>query len=52
MKVHRRVVGRLQTNCYIVEDEASKKCIVIDPGGDGQGILDFIDSQGLEPTAS
>ncbi|HOA71023.1 MAG: MBL fold metallo-hydrolase [Bacillota bacterium] len=48
MKVHRRVVGRLQTNCYIVEDEASKKCIVIDPGGDGQGILDFIDSQGLE----
>jgi len=47
VKVHTRVVGWLQTNCYIVEDEASRKAIIIDPGGDGQGILDFIDSQGL-----
>ena len=48
MKVHTRAVGLLQTNCYIVEDEASGKAVIIDPGGDGQGILDFINSRGLD----
>ncbi len=42
MKVHRRVVGPLDTNCYIVEDRSSKEAIIIDPGGDGQKLLDFV----------
>lgn len=42
MKVHRRIVGLLGTNCYILEDEGTKKAVVIDPGGDGSGILEFI----------
>jgi len=27
-------VGELQTNCYILGDEKTKQCVVIDPGGD------------------
>ncbi len=39
MIVERLVVGALQTNCYVVGDEATRKGIVIDPGGDGDLIL-------------
>lgn len=28
-------LGPLQTNCYIVTDEQTKRCAVIDPGADG-----------------
>ena len=48
MKVHTLVVGLLQTNCYVAEDEGSGKAVAIDPGGNGQEILDFIDSRGLD----
>jgi hydroxyacylglutathione hydrolase len=34
MLVHRIVVGSLETNCYILIDENTKKGIVIDPGAD------------------
>jgi len=36
-------VGPLQTNCYVVGDEASREGIVIDPGGDAAMILDAVD---------
>ena len=48
VKVHTLVVGLLQTNCYVAEDEGSGKAVAIDPGGNGQEILDFIDSRGLD----
>jgi hydroxyacylglutathione hydrolase len=35
-------VGPLQTNCYIVGDEASREGIVIDPGGDAEMILEAV----------
>ena len=35
-------VGSLQTNCYIVGDEASGEGIVIDPGGDADMILEAV----------
>ncbi|MCL2820573.1 MAG: MBL fold metallo-hydrolase [Oscillospiraceae bacterium] len=44
-------VGMLETNCYIVTDEDSKKCAVIDPGADSNEILDYIESNGLTPVA-
>ena len=40
-------VGQLETNCYIVTDEASLKCVVIDPGADSNTILDYIESNHL-----
>jgi glyoxylase-like metal-dependent hydrolase (beta-lactamase superfamily II) len=37
------VVGNLDTNCYIVTDEQTLKSAVIDPGGDSNAILDYIE---------
>lgn len=31
-----------QTNCYIVMDEETKECIVIDPGGEPEKIIEMI----------
>ena len=44
-------VGMLETNCYIVTDEASNKCVIIDPGADSNTILDYIESNRLLPVA-
>jgi len=44
-------VGMLQTNCYIVTDEETKKCAIIDPGADSGTILDYIESNKLTPEA-
>jgi len=40
-------VGFLGTNCYIVTDENTCKCAIIDPGADSNIILDYIESNSL-----
>jgi len=42
-------VGMLGTNCYIVTDEATLKCVIIDPGGDSNTVLEYIESNNLKP---
>ena len=44
-------VGMLDTNCYIVTDEGTRKCAIIDPGADSNAILDYIESNKLVPAA-
>ena len=44
-------VGMLETNCYIVTDEDSKKCAIIDPGADSNEILNYIETNNLKPAA-
>ena len=44
-------VGMLETNCYIVTDEDTKKCAIIDPGADSGSILDYVESNKLTPVA-
>ena len=44
-------VGMLETNCYVVTDEATKKCVIIDPGADSNTILDYIEASRLSPAA-
>jgi glyoxylase-like metal-dependent hydrolase (beta-lactamase superfamily II) len=39
------------TNCYIIHDEASTDCCVIDPGYDAEDILDFLGRKGLKLSA-
>jgi hydroxyacylglutathione hydrolase len=39
-RVHTLVLGRLQTNCYILESE--EKSIIIDPGDEPERILRFV----------
>jgi len=42
------VLGQLETNCYLVWDEKTKKGIVIDPADDGIGISEEIMAEGIE----
>ena len=44
-------VGFLETNCYIVTDENTCQCAIIDPGADSNTILDYIESNKLTPVA-
>lgn len=42
MKIVSLTVGPIETNCYVVVDERSGSCMVIDPGGDAGVILDAL----------
>ena len=44
-------VGMLETNCYIVTDEKTRLCAIIDPGAESNTILDYIESNKLKPMA-
>ncbi len=47
MQLIRLVVGPLQVNCFIIADEKTKEAVVIDPGDDGQQIMQAIREKGL-----
>ncbi len=49
MKIDILTVGPLAVNCYIVVDEHSSRCIVIDPGDDPDRIISFIENKGYQP---
>ena len=34
IRVHRMPLGPFQTNCFLVEDVATKDALVVDPGGE------------------
>ena len=42
-------VGQIETNCYIVTDEDTLECAVIDPGDESNAILDYIEEHHLKP---
>ena len=42
-------VGPIETNCYIVTYEETRKCAIIDPGDESNTILDYIESNKLTP---
>ncbi|MCL2080173.1 MAG: MBL fold metallo-hydrolase [Oscillospiraceae bacterium] len=44
-------VGLLGTNCYVVTDEETLKCAIIDPGAESNTILDYIEASKLTPVA-
>ena len=43
------LVGEYQMNCYIVQNTATRACVIVDPGADGARIIDFVG--GLTPAA-
>ncbi len=48
MKIVTLVLGALQVNCYLVYDETTKECMVIDPGAEGQKIVTEIEKRDLK----
>lgn len=51
MLIKTLVVGQIETNCYIVTDEKTLKCAVIDPGDESNMILDYLESNKLKAEA-
>ena len=47
MKIEKFVIGIIGTNCYLVQNEETKECILIDPATCKQKIVDHIREQGL-----
>jgi glyoxylase-like metal-dependent hydrolase (beta-lactamase superfamily II) len=47
MKIECLPVGWLRANCYVLWDEGSGECAVIDPGGNPEIILGFLKEHGL-----
>ena len=48
LKIHTFPLGAYQTNCYIIHDESSKTCCVIDPGYTPELVLEVTAQLGLE----
>jgi glyoxylase-like metal-dependent hydrolase (beta-lactamase superfamily II) len=44
-------LGEIETNCYIVTDEATLQCAVIDPGAESNVVMDYIESNKLDVRA-
>ena len=47
MLIKTLVLGPIETNCYIVTDENTLECAVIDPGADGSTVLDYLEGNHL-----
>lgn len=47
IKIHGLSVGSLQTMCYILSNTETKEAIVIDPGAEGQRILNELENREL-----
>lgn len=47
LKIHHFTLGDYQTNCYIIREEKSKTCCVIDPGYEPEIILHYLKDAGL-----
>ena len=41
-------VGQLETNCYVVTNEKTLECVVIDPGDESNTILDYLEDNHLQ----
>jgi hydroxyacylglutathione hydrolase len=46
--IKRIPAGVYAANCYILIDEASKECAVIDPGGDAEDLVSFINEANVK----
>ena len=49
MKMYCIPVGMLQTNCYVLACEDTKKAVIVDPGAEGPRIDSLIQREHLEP---
>lgn len=50
LKVAYFPLGPVQTNCYFIQD-AARNCLIIDPGEEGEKIIQYIEKEQLKPVA-
>ena len=51
MKINQYVVGAVQTNCYIMINEDTNECLVVDPGASANQLASRINADNLKPVA-
>lgn len=51
LNIHVLPLGDYQTNCYIVHEENSTDCLIIDPGYEPEIISSYLEENGLTPEA-
>lgn len=51
LNIHVLPLGDYQTNCYIVHEENSTDCLIIDPGYEPEIISSYLEEKGLTPEA-
>lgn len=51
MLIKTLAVGQYETNCYIVTNENTLQCVVIDPGDEANAILDYLEDNKLKAQA-
>ena len=51
LKIHGLPLGDYQPNCYIVHEENSTDCLIIDPGYEPEIISSYLEEKGLTPEA-
>ena len=42
-------LGQLETNCYVLADEKTHRCAIVDPGDDGDAVAQWLSGKGLTP---
>lgn len=45
------VLGMVQTNCYLVINDATKEVVVVDPGDESERLEAYFEKEGLKPVA-
>ncbi len=48
MNVETFTVGAFQENCYLIVDDRSRKAVIVDPGGEGERLVEAIEKSGAE----
>lgn len=51
MKIKNFTLGMMGTNCYVVQNEESKGCLIVDPGAKSEALSAYIRENGLSPEA-
>ena len=47
LNVTRLPLGIYQTNCYIIREQESSACCILDPGGESKKVLELLANRGL-----
>jgi hydroxyacylglutathione hydrolase len=48
MKIETFICGPLQVNCYLVVDEETNKAFIVDPGGESQRLLNYVNENNIQ----
>ena len=51
MRIERFIVGMVGTNCYVVSNEETLECFLIDPGAYSDKMITYIRENALKPRA-